>query len=95
MLVISFPASISTSDQNCCNVVDIEITLSEVENEPKSDVGFSVLHNVDTTLHNVETTLHNVGTTLLQRCFNLAWTLVKTILNPIGLVMIMHLQIDE
>ena len=79
--MISFPASISTSDQRCCNVADIEITLSKVENETKSDVGFSALHNV--------------GTTLLQHCFNLAWTLVKAILNPIGLVMIMHLQIDE
>ena len=45
-------------------------------------------NNVDTTLHNVETTLHNVGTTLIQRCFNLAWTLVKPLLNLIGLVMI-------
>ena len=45
--------------------------------------------------NNVETTLHNVGTTLIQRCFNLASTLVKAILNPIGLVMIMDLQIDE
>ena len=69
----------------------------------QSDVRFSTLHNVDTmsvlnvetTLHNVETTLHNVGTTLIQRCFNLASTLVKTILNPIGLVMIMDLQIHE
>ena len=52
-------------------------------------------NNVETTLHNVETTLHNVGTTLIQRCFNLASTLVKTILNPIGLVMIMDLQIHE
>ena len=38
--------------------------------------------------NNVKTTLHNVGTTLIQRCFNLASTLVKPILNPIGLVMI-------
>ena len=45
--------------------------------------------------NNVEITLHNVGTTLIQRCFNLALTLVKTILNPIELVMIMDLQIHE
>ena len=45
-------------------------------------------NNVETTLHNVETTLHNVGTMLIQRSFNLASTLVKPILNPIGLVMI-------
>ena len=45
-------------------------------------------NNVETTLHNFETTLHNVGTTLIQRCFNLALTLVKPILSPIGLVMI-------
>ena len=31
----------------------------------------------------------------MQRCFNLASTLVKAILNPIGLVMIMDLQIHE
>ena len=45
--------------------------------------------------NNVETTLHDVGTTLIQRCLNLASTLVKAILNLIGLVMIMDLQIDE
>ena len=56
---------------------------------------YNVSAHVETTLHNVETTLHNVGTTLIQRCFNLASTLVKTILNPIGLVMIMDLQIHE
>ena len=52
-------------------------------------------NNVETTLHNVETTLHNVGTTLIQRCFNLASTLVKPILNPIGLVMIVDCEIVE
>ena len=62
-----------------------------------------MLHNTDATsvpdveamLHNVETTLHNVGTTLIQRCFNLVSMLDKTILNSIGLVVIMDLQIDE
>ena len=34
---------------------------------------------------------NNVETTLIKRCFNLTWTLVKAILNPIGLVMIMDL----
>ena len=51
--------------------------------------------NVETTLHNVQTTLLNVGTTLMQRCFNLASTLVKAILNPIGLVMIVDCEIVE
>ena len=45
-------------------------------------------NNVETTLHNVETTLYNVGTTLTQRGFNLTSTLVKPILNPIGMVML-------
>ena len=36
----------------------------------------------------------DVGTTLI-RFFNLASTLVKAILNPIGPVMIMDLKIDE
>ena len=40
-------------------------------------------NNVETMLHYIETTLHNVGTTLMQRCFNLASTLVEAILNPI------------
>ena len=48
----------------------------------------TTLHKVETMLHNVGITLHNVGTTLIQRCFNLALTLVKPTLNPIGLVMI-------
>ena len=38
---------------------------------------------------------NNVGTTLIQRCFNLASTLVKAILNPIGLVKIADCEIVE
>ena len=57
------------------------------------NVGARRWNDVETTLHNVKTTLHNVDTKLYQRCFNLAWTLVKAILKPIGLVMIMDLQI--
>ena len=45
--------------------------------------------------NNVETTLHNIGTTLILRCFNLGSTLVKAILNPIGLVMIVDCEIVE
>ena len=45
--------------------------------------------------NNVTQRRNSVGTTFIQRCFNLASTLVKVILNPIGLVMIMDLQIDE
>ena len=61
------------------------------------------MHNVDTmSVPDVETTSKQCYTTskqryttLIQRCFNLALTLVKAILNPIGIVMIMNLQIDE
>ena len=61
--------------------------------------GFSTLYNVDTTsvpdiettLYNIKTTFHNVDTKLYQRFFNLAWTLLKAILNPIRLVMIMDM----
>ena len=60
-----------------------------------SNVGARRWNNLETTLHNVETVLHSVGTTLIQRCFKLVSTLVKTILNPIGVVMIMDLQIHE
>ena len=59
------------------------------------DVSARRWNNVETTLHNVETTLHNVCTTLIQRCFTPASTLVKTILNPIRLVMLTDLQIHE
>ena len=52
-------------------------------------------NNVEITLHNIETMLYNVGTTLIQRCFNLASTLVKAVLNPIGLVMILDCEIVE
>ena len=45
--------------------------------------------------NNVKTTLHNVGTTLIQCWFNLALTLVKSILNPIGLVIIVDCEIVE
>ena len=47
-----------------------------------------MLHNVDTT------SVPNVETTLKQRRYIVS-TLVKAILNPIRLVMIMDLQIDE
>ena len=50
-------------------------------------------NNVETTLHNVETTLQNDGATLIQCYFNLASTLVKPLLNPIGRVMIMDCMI--
>ena len=47
--------------------------INDVEDKTKSDVGFSTLHNVDTTLvPDVETTLHNVDTTLYQRSFDVS-----------------------
>ena len=51
-------------------------------------------NNVEITLHNNET-LYNVGTKLIQRCFNLASTLVKAVLNPIELVMTVDCEIVE
>ena len=59
------------------------------------NVDITPMPDVETTFHNVQTTLHNVGTTLMQRCFNLASTLVKAILNAIGLVMIVDCEIVE
>ena len=59
----------------------------------KSDVGFSTLPNVDTTsVPDVETTLQQRYTTLFQPSVDI---IVKTILNPVRLVMIMDLQIHE
>ena len=98
LIVSSYPASISTSDQRCFNVVDqrwnnVDTTLKMKQN-PTSD-----FQRCTTLIQRQCPTLkqrrNNVGTTLIQRCFNLASTLVKTILNPIGLVMIMDLQIHE
>ena len=101
------PANISTSDHSHFNVVNqrwnnADPTL-KVKQNPTSDfqlcttlnVSARRWSNVKTTLHNIKTTLHNVGTTLIQRCFNLASALVKALLSPIGLVMIMDLQIAE
>ena len=108
LIVSSYPASISTSDQRCFNVVDqrwnnVDTTLKMKQN-PTSDFQrcTTLIQRESPTmkkrraaLHNVQTTLPNVGTTLVQRFFNPASTLVKAILNPIGLVMVMVLQIDE
>ena len=46
---------------------------SDIENETKSDVGFSTLHNVDTM------SVSDIETTSIQRYFNLVSTLVKPI----------------
>ena len=68
-MVFSYPANISTSDQRCFRV---EITLSDIENETKSDFGFLTLHNVDTTsVPDVEKTLKQRYTTSKQRCTTL------------------------
>ena len=52
-------------------------------------------NNVTQRGDNVAQRWYNVGTTLIQSCFKLASTLVKAMLNPVGLVIIMDLQIDE
>ena len=107
-LIMGWPYISQPTFQRRINVVstlwiNVEITLIRRWKWNKIQRRIFNVHNVDTTsvldvettLHNVETTLHNVGTTLIQRCFNLASTLVKTILNPVWLVMIMDLQIHE
>ena len=93
----NIPANISMSDQRCFNVVDqrwnnVDSTLKMKQN-PMSD--FQRRTTLIQRRNNVETAFHNVGTMLIQRCFYLASTLVKIILNPIGLVMIMDLPIHE
>ena len=102
-------ANISTSDQSCFNVVNqrwnnVDPTLKMKQNPTLDFQRCTTLiqhqcprrwNNVETTLHNVEITLHNVGKMLIQRCFNVALTLVKAILNPIRLVMIVDCEIVE
>ena len=56
---------------------------SDVENKTRSDIGFSTLHNVDTTsVSDIEATLkqrwHNFILTLLQRVLNVSKSYVKT-----------------
>ena len=100
-----YPASIPTSDQRCFNVVDqrwnnVDSTLKIKQNPT------SVFQRCTTLIQcqcptlkqrrkNVTQRQNNTGTTLKQRCFNLVSTLIKTILNPIGLVMIMDCEIVE
>ena len=56
---------------------------SDVENETKSVVRFSILHNVNTrSVPDVETTLHDVDATSNQRFFSVVSTLVKVISRP-------------
>ena len=60
--------------------INVETTLwiNDVENETKSDFGFSTLHNVDTTsVPDVETTSKQRCATLYQRCCNVASTSAK------------------
>ena len=48
---------------------------SDVENETKSGIGFSTLHNVDTMSdHNVKKTSKQRCTELIQCCINVAST---------------------
>ena len=105
MSMLFLSANISTSDQLCFNVVDqrwnnFDLTLKMKQN-PTLDFErcTTLIQRQCPTLkqrrNNVIQLRNNVGTTLIQRYFNLASTLVKAILNPIGLVMIMDLQIDE
>ena len=57
--------------------------INDVENERKSDVGFSTLRNVDTiSVSDVEATLkqhwYNFMLTLLQRVLNISKSYIKT-----------------
>ena len=85
----------STLFQRCEST--LKLRWSDVENETKFDSvrQKTLVPEVETTSKEQCTTLkqhqNNVDTTLYQLCFNLASTLAKTILNPIGLIMIMDL----
>ena len=58
--------------------INVEITLiRKNENETKSDVGFSKLHNVDTTSEpHVKTMSKRRCRTLYRRCFNVTSKLI-------------------
>ena len=66
---------------------------SHVENVTKSKVGFSTLHNVDTTSVSKQRR-KNVDTTFSQ-CFTVASTLWEAISKPIGLVISTDFQIGD
>ena len=67
-------------------ILKIHLFPTDVENETRSDVRFSVLHNVDTTsMSDVETTLIQRCATsnqrcfdVVQRCFNVDYNLILT-----------------
>ena len=79
--------------------IAIEIKLIQCWKYRKSEVGFSTLHNTDTTLvSSIETTLNHLCTTSMQPFFNdtehVTSMSVKAILKPIWLVKSVDLQKD-
>ena len=96
----SHPDNISKSNQRCLNVVNHRWKWNKIRRRIFNvaqrwyNFGARRWNNVEITLHNNET-LYNVGTKLIQRCFNLASTLVKAVLNPIELVMTVDCEIVE
>ena len=97
----SHPANISKSNQRCLNVVDhssnnVGPTLKMKQNLTSDFQRCTTLiQRQCPTLKQRYPTLKQCCTTLVQRCFNLASTLVKAVLNPMGLVIIVDCEIVE
>ena len=94
----TFPVNISTLDQGCFNDVDqrwnnVDPTLEMKQNSPSDFQRRTTL--IQRQCLTLKQRRKNVGRTLIQRCFNLASTLVKSILNPIRVVTIMDFDIGE
>ena len=94
----TFPVNISTLDQCCFNDVDqrwnnVDPTLEMKQNSPSDFQRRTTL--IQRQCLTLKQRRKNVGRTLIQRYFNLASTLVKSILNPIRVVTIMDFDIGE
>ena len=89
ILLIAYPANISTSDQRCFNVVDqrwnnVDPTLKMKEN-PTSDFQ-RCTKLIQRQCPTLKQHWNNVDITLSSRCFNVSSALVKAISKPVRLV---------
>ena len=91
----TYPANISTSDQHCLNVMDqrwnnVDPALKMKQNPTKDFPCYTKL--IQRLYPYVKTTSKqgwsNVDTTISWRCFNVVTTIVKSVLKPMGIVIL-------
>ena len=89
ILLIAYPANISTSDERCFNVVDqrwnnVDPTLKMKQNPTSDFQRYTKL--MQRQCPTLKQRWNNVDITLSRRCFNVSSTLVKAISKPVRLV---------